>query len=304
MGREIAGFDTERSSTELMAHVNALMMAFSDYSPRDWSQLAPRTTYPRTTAGAPTPQQRLPAMQYQTLPRQNLAPPYGPATPQRVPPPHMPQMQQTPGNWQGANPFMAAPGQPSNAAATPFMQRLMQTPGSPSAGRGGRSSLGGDPVKDLALAKRTVANPRTYPATTAGMQQFQTDLATWDAKHAGPNAPAPDYATYPLTPGTTAAGSKECWTCGLVTDPPHFGVNKCRATGAVQVSVCESNIRTLIGNALYPPGARTPSRFQSGVSQIDADEMGGYNALGMFDIHQMLFKDQEGPDLGNAEGHA
>ncbi|KAF8174300.1 hypothetical protein K438DRAFT_1980298 [Mycena galopus ATCC 62051] len=304
VNREITGFDPERSGAELMAHVTALMAAFPDYAPRDWSQPALRTTYPRTTTGTPTPQQRIPAMQYQTLPRQNLAPPYGPATPQRAPPPHMPQMQQTPSNWQGANPFMAAPGQLSNASATTFMQRLMQMPGSPSAGRGGRSSLGGDPTKDLALAKCAVANPRTYPTTTAGILQFQTDITAWDAKHAGPNAPAPDYAAYPLTPGTMPAGSKECWTCGLITNPAHFGIAKCRATGATQVPILESNIRALIGNALYPPGARTPGRFQSGVLQIDTDEMGGYNALGMYDVHQILFEDQEEPDSGNAEGHA
>ncbi|KAJ6512744.1 hypothetical protein C8R45DRAFT_1152753 [Mycena sanguinolenta] len=304
--REITGFDPERSGADLMAHITALMAAFPEYTSRsrDWSSPAPRTTYPRATAGTPSPQKRPPTIQYQTLPRQNLAPPYAPATPQRAPPPHMPQMQQAPANWQNANPFFVTPGQPNNAGAAGFMQRLMQSPASPSAGCGGRGSLGGDPVKDLALARRAAANPRIYPATAIGIQQFQVDMAAWDAKHTGPNAPAPDYATYPLTPGTMPAGSKECWTCGLVTEPPHYGVTKCRATGATQVPVRESNVRALIGNTLYPPGACTPGRFQSGVSQIDVDEMAGYNALGMYDVHQVLFEEQEEPESGNGEGHA
>ncbi|KAF8192201.1 hypothetical protein K438DRAFT_1762202 [Mycena galopus ATCC 62051] len=162
INRETTGFDPKCSGAELMAHVTALMVAFSDYIPRDWSVPMPRTTYPRTTIGVPTPQQCLPAMQYQTLPRHDLAPPYAPGTQQHAPPPHMPQMQQTQSNWEGANPFRATPGQPINAGAAAFMQKLMQMPGSPLAGPGGRSSLGGDPIKDLALAKHAVANPHTY----------------------------------------------------------------------------------------------------------------------------------------------
>jgi hypothetical protein len=100
------------------------------------------------------------------------------------------------------------------------------------------------------------------------------------------------------------AGSKECWTCGLVTNPPHYGVVKCRESGATQIPVKESNVRALVGSTLFPPGARTPGRFQLGVSQIEVDEMEGYNTLGMYNIHQVLFEDQEEPESGNGEGRA
>ncbi|KAJ7665818.1 hypothetical protein B0H14DRAFT_2658402 [Mycena olivaceomarginata] len=260
IGAETTGFDPDRSGAELYAHIQALMYR------------APR----------PAPAQS-----------------YEPTTPQRGAPPHMPQMQHAPANWQvqsSANPFVATPTQ-DNSPATRFMARLLQTPGSPSAGRSNRNSLGGDPIRDLALARRAAANPRTYPG-------YQADVAAWEARYSGPSAPAPDYATYPLTPGTMPAGSKECWTCRLVTSPPHYGVVKCRESGATQIPMKESNVRALVGNTLFPPGARMPGRFQSGVSQIETNEMEGYNALGMYDVHQMLFEEQEDPESGNGEGRA
>ncbi|KAJ6522902.1 hypothetical protein B0H19DRAFT_1277187 [Mycena capillaripes] len=306
---EIEGFDPDRTGTELMAHI----AAFKAQMPTTTEQLLsyrhpgppapPRSTY---TYGVPTSAQRSPAPRPQnpTPAHQSPTQAYAPSTPQRAPPPHMPHMQQAPFQWQSAsNPF-ATPGQP-NAATSRFVQTLLSsTPGSPSTGRNTRNSLGGDPVKDAALARRAVANPRVYQATPAGMQQYQNDLVAWDMQYGPASGVAPDYATFPLTPGTLPAGSKECWTCGLIANPPHFGLAKCRASGTHAVSTRESNVRALIGNALFPPGERTPGRFQSSVSQIDADERDRYNPMGMYDVHQMLFEDQVEEQSGNGEGLA
>jgi hypothetical protein len=309
IGAETTGFDPERSGAELYAHIQALManMPPIDAPLPPWTPPVPRTTYPRAMSNSPQPQRSpTPNVQYRAPQRPAPSQSYEPMTPQRGAPPHMPQMQHAPANWQmqsPANPFVATLTQ-DNTPATRFVARLLQTPSSPSAGRSNRNSLGGDPIRDLALARWAAANPRTYPASAAGVQQYQADVAAWETCYSGPNAPAPDYATYPLTPGTMPAGSKECWTCGLVTSPPHYGVAKCHESGATQIPIKESNVRALIGNTLFPPGARTPGRFQSGVSQIETDEMEGYNALGMYDVHQMLFEEQEEPESGNGEGRA
>ncbi|KAJ7232540.1 hypothetical protein C8J57DRAFT_1578857 [Mycena rebaudengoi] len=155
---------------------------------------------------------------------------------------------------------------------------------------------------ELAVTSETRSRDTTH--TPNGLQQYQTDLAAWNTRYSPTSGLAPDYATLPLTPGTLPAGSKECWSCGQVTNPPHFGVAKCRLAGNSPVPQLESNVRALIGNALFPPGERTPSRFTH-ISQIDtADVMNGYNALGLFDIHQMLFEDQEEGESGNGEGLA
>ncbi|KAJ6530383.1 hypothetical protein DFH09DRAFT_1093618 [Mycena vulgaris] len=264
---------------------------------------APRSTYVYTSQPSPVQQQHHTPQRGPTPQRQSPGQNYAPATPQRGPPPHMPQMQQAPPNWQSPNNPFTTQTQP-NTMVSRFAQSLVAgSPGSPSAGRGSRNSLGGDPVKDLMLARRAVANPRIYPATPAGAQQYQADMMAWDAKYAPNNGLAPDYATFPLTPGTVSAGSKECWTCGLLVNPPHFGMVKCKETGTPSIPIRESNVRTLIGNVLYPPGSRTPGRFQSGVSQI-TDELEGYNALGMYNVHQLLFDEQDEAESGNGGGLA
>ncbi|KAJ6625171.1 hypothetical protein B0H10DRAFT_2212182 [Mycena sp. CBHHK59/15] len=258
---------------------------------------APRVTYPSvlTPQRAPTtPQQPMtqPAAYRQPL----LSPSQPPVTPQRGAPPHMTQAQMlaSPGN-----PF--APATYQHPTPTRFMQQLMlASPGSPSNGRvGARNSLGGDPAKDLAIAKRAAATPRTYPATAAGVQLYQTDMSAWDVTYGASTANAPDYAMFPLSPGTLPAGSKECWTCGLIPNPPHFGAAKCRASGSNTVPQREYNMRVFIGNTLFLPGERTP-RFSS-VAQIEADT---YNPMGVYDVHQMLFEEQEEPEQGNGEGPA
>lgn len=302
INREIDGFDPDRTGTELAAYVQHLMtMMPTTYaelmSPtRPGATSIPYTTYPRISPAPTPPRSATPQHQNNTQSHRGPAPP---STPQRQLPPHMAPNWQSPGNPLG-------PAQNSgNAAPTRFMQSLLQgTPNSPSTGRGSRSSLGGDPIKDLELARRAAATPRTYSLTPNGLQQYQTDLAAWNTRYSPTSGLAPDYATLPLTPGTLPAGSKECWSCGQVTNPPHFGVAKCRLAGNSPVPQLESNVRALIGNALFPPGERTPSRFTH-ISQIDtADVMNGYNALGLFDIHQMLFEDQEEGESGNGEGLA
>ncbi|KAJ6506479.1 hypothetical protein DFH09DRAFT_1334823 [Mycena vulgaris] len=265
-------------------------------SPQSRSPAPPRVNYARAGPTS-TPQHHSPT------PQQGTARPYQqsahPVTPQRQAPLHMPSNFQSTGN-----PFAPSPYQ-GNAAPSRFMQSLVGgSPGSPSAGRGSRASLGGDPLKDLEIARRAVANPRTYTATAAGMQQYQTDLAAWELQYAPTTGRAPDFATFPLSPGTLPAGSKECWSCGRIPMPPHFGVARCKQAGSVLVpQQRESNVRALIGNALYPPGERTPNRFAH-VSQINVEEHDSYNAMGLFDVHQMLFDDQEDPEPGNGEGHA
>ncbi|KAJ6547854.1 hypothetical protein B0H10DRAFT_2243386 [Mycena sp. CBHHK59/15] len=180
---EIDRFDPDRTGEERMAHI----AAFKVQMPTTSEQLLftgectaqPSTASPKSDTAAPDPTQS-----------------YTPSTPQRAPPPHMPHMQQAPLQWQASpnNPFVT-PRQP-NAATARFMQSLStSTPGSPSAGRSSRNSLGGNPVKDAALARRAVANPRVYQATPAGMQQYQNDLAAWDTQYGPASGVAPDYAT-------------------------------------------------------------------------------------------------------------
>ncbi|KAJ6470312.1 hypothetical protein DFH09DRAFT_1344546 [Mycena vulgaris] len=234
-------------------------------SPQSRSPAPPRVNYARAGPTS-TPQHHSPT------PQQGTARPYQqsahPVTPQRQAPPHMPSNFQSTGN-----PFAPSPYQ-GNAAPSRFM---------PS-------------------SRRAVANPRTYTATAAGMQQYQTDLAAWELQYAPTTGRAPDFATFPLSPGTLPAGSKECWSCGRIPMPPHFGVARCKQAGSVLVPQTRVECARVNRQRTVPTGRAHPQPAH--VSQINVEEHDSYNAMGLFDVHQMLFDDQEDPEPGNGEGHA
>ena len=51
-----------------------------------------------------------------------------------------------------------------------------------------------------------------HPNTADGQTAYQTQVTTWHA--ANPNRKPDEQHPYPLTPGTPAVGSRECWDCG------------------------------------------------------------------------------------------
>ncbi|KAJ6536315.1 hypothetical protein B0H19DRAFT_383989 [Mycena capillaripes] len=167
----------------------------------------------------------------------------------------------------------------------------MQT--SPSAGRGRLSSLSGDAIRDVDLARHITQNPRVYTSDVAGNQRYSADMSAWMSQNG--NSPAPDYASFPLTPGTVVAGSKECFHCGMLTDPPHFGRAQCMAQNGREVPTREQNIRSLVSGIIHPVGQRTPARVNQ-IGEVAYDPFGG------FDPDQPLYEDAD--ESENGEGPA
>ncbi|KAJ7347185.1 hypothetical protein DFH08DRAFT_1001854 [Mycena albidolilacea] len=111
---------------------------------------------------------------------------------------------------------------------------------------------------------------------------WSADLEVWMAQHG--NSAAPDYTCYPFTPGTAAPGLKECYRCGLLPDPPHFGPSACRERGHPLVPTRELNIRSIVGQIVHPPRQRT-----AGISQVTEVP---YDLFGGFDPEQPLYEAQ------------
>ncbi|KAK7040459.1 hypothetical protein R3P38DRAFT_2612384 [Favolaschia claudopus] len=193
-------------------------------------------------------------------------PPFTPSTPQRGPPPHMMGSSTLGGS---------ATMRPGNL----FARYPFPAPSSPSAGRGGPASLGGDPTRDAELARTLNTNPRLYAADAAGKQRYEADMTSWMAN-------ARDYAAFPFSPGTVAPGSKECWSCGVLTAPPH-GAGSC--TASTRIPRVEYNVRRFVGQILHPPGQR------AGIMQINDTP---YDPFGGYDPEQAIFEDEES---GNGE---
>ncbi|KAF8144215.1 hypothetical protein K438DRAFT_1993096 [Mycena galopus ATCC 62051] len=137
------------------------------------------------------------------------------------------------------------------------------------------TSLSGDPVRDAdtacVLAQNTQGPGRAPALQSAWMSQYGNSLS-------------PDYASFPFTPGTFAPGSRKCYQCGLLTAPPHYGQSACQSLGNPEVPTRELNIRTIVGQIIYPP-----RQCSMGISQIYEVS---YNLFGNFDPNQPLYDAQ------------
>ena len=82
--------------------------------------------------------------------------------------------------------------------------------------------------------------------TDEGRRLWEADVDIWHHMH-GRDAPPSLERPYPLKPGTAALGSGECFSCGMITDPPHIS-GTCQATE--QLRPLESRWRQLVTGML------------------------------------------------------
>ncbi|KAJ6623908.1 hypothetical protein B0H10DRAFT_1943684 [Mycena sp. CBHHK59/15] len=148
-----------------------------------------------------------------------------------------------------------------------FTKSLLSTPGSPSAGRSRPTTLSGNPAGDVDLTRRITEQPRMYPSDAAGIQRYTADMAAWAAQNGDPSSA--DYSMFPFTPGTATQA--------------HETLN------GQAVPQREQNVRSMIGNILYPQGQRTPG---ARIAQIHGTAP--YDLFGGFDPDQPLFEEEEG----------
>ncbi|KAJ7358108.1 hypothetical protein DFH08DRAFT_953298 [Mycena albidolilacea] len=87
-----------------------------------------------------------------------------------------------------------------------YAKNLLTTPISPSAGRGHFANL-----------------TQMYPTDATGVQQYKTDFETWMSQNG--HSASLDYASFPFT---APPQLKKYYHCGLLTDPPHFGLSTSR----------------------------------------------------------------------------
>ncbi|KAJ7681590.1 hypothetical protein B0H17DRAFT_1205718 [Mycena rosella] len=217
---------------------------------------SPRKAYTPSAA-----RQSAPAPQFTPAPAPR---PYQAQTPLATMTPHMPWASRTASDVFGSS--MIHP--PTNT----FAKSLLATPISPSAGRERPATLSGDVAGDVDLASHISQHPRLYSNDAAGRP--------------------PDYTTFPLSPGTVAPGSRECFRCGVLTIPAHFGSRACEGQNSRAVPIREQNLRSLVGGIIHPRGQRTPARV-SQIQEVPYDLFGGY------DPDQPLY--EEGVESENGE---
>ncbi|KAG1802187.1 uncharacterized protein HD556DRAFT_1438235 [Suillus plorans] len=78
---------------------------------------------------------------------------------------------------------------------------------------------GGSPAERLRTAAQYTTIPH-HPNSEAGRQAYAQQVQEWHTQH-GSNAIPNSQRPYPLKPGTSPIGSRECFSCGMATTPSH-----------------------------------------------------------------------------------
>ncbi|KAJ6527541.1 hypothetical protein B0H10DRAFT_1974282, partial [Mycena sp. CBHHK59/15] len=112
---------------------------------------------------------------------------------------------------------------------------------------------------------------RMYTADAAGIQSY---TPTWQ-RGSPKTAIAPlRLHHFPITPGTAAPGSRECFRCGVLTDPAHFGVRACREQNGREVPTREQSVRNFVGAIMFhranelPPASLKSTRCRTTPSVV------------------------------------
>ncbi|KIJ22810.1 hypothetical protein M422DRAFT_786339 [Sphaerobolus stellatus SS14] len=168
-----------------------------------------------------------------------------PTTP-RVGPPSTPVTYTSPGN-----PFLATPTTPTTPRNPPFGYSPQRTPHTPSP-----------------QPRITTIVSRVFQDTQEGRIAYEKAMTEW-LRQVGPHGRSTAANPIPLTPGTAATGSNECYACGLIVN--HTAQN---CTTERRVPDAERSWRSYCGYLANPPQRRgwqipqTPTRNIAAVHHI------------------------------------
>jgi hypothetical protein len=254
--------------------------------PSPMSNLANRLTetslynapnYPRYTERAP-PTPFTPPIQVTPVP---YVPPQRRETPSRpVTPPHQLLTPAT-----SNNPFLN-----NTTPRQGTLPQLPYTPSTPSPQY--RQESDSQPLAYLAQQ-----NSRLYPDDESGHQNYERDMASWENVYGTDKPMSFNRDHLPLTPGTVALGSQECYGCGL---PGHTASGpNCNLPEEARITtrrVRERGWRSYISKILYPPGSRTPIQRMGlqqspNITLLSPEEEVTYDPH-IYDIESVIFLDE------------
>jgi hypothetical protein len=107
---------------------------------------------------------------------------------------------------------------------------------------------GGSPA-DRARAAAQYATIPHHPDTETGNQAYNQQVQEWHTQHGAdaiPNSQRP----YPLKPGTSPIGSRECFNCGIATAPPHQAYDCANAPLPPQEMKWRETVSRLVSRSL------------------------------------------------------
>ncbi|KAJ7059293.1 hypothetical protein C8F01DRAFT_1370852 [Mycena amicta] len=173
----------------------------------------------------------------------------------------------------------APPATPMTKLANQLNTAGLKTPKPAGAGAGGRDAFGGGggrgnlftPRQDLdetgiQKLRELVARISVPPTTKVGREFYKAQIDAWDKEYGGRNPRALlEEVGYPLSPGTAAPGTGECFRCGHLTAPRHAR----DACAAEEIPCLETAFREICNKYLRAPRFRP----QQNVAQVNYLDM-------------------------------
>ncbi|KAG1854087.1 hypothetical protein C8R48DRAFT_675684 [Suillus tomentosus] len=169
-----------------------------------------------------------------------------------IPPAFQPSVQsptpQIPQTRQSTNMF--TPGMPMSRGNLFYGHRgYPQTP----------TRRGGSPADHMRTAAQYATIPH-HPNSDAGKQAYAQQVQEWRTQHrvdAIPNSQRP----FPLKPGTSPIGSRECFNCGMATAPPHQAYECPNEPVPIQETKWRETVSRLVSRTLATP--TTPGQMSN-----------------------------------------
>ncbi|KZP10865.1 hypothetical protein FIBSPDRAFT_962756 [Athelia psychrophila] len=294
--RMMQKFSESKAMRELEERVNALSIPsqYANHSPAPTAQHYQQTYYspsytPPHHRAQPTPGPQTPVPQPTAGLNHYAA---------RQTPAHLPITPAAPHQGYLPTPANSALNNPFSDQTTPrpnnFSRQLAQTQASPLAGRGTDSND---------IARRIAIESIPYQDTPEGVAAYTRAYTEWEARWGADNLCTFITDRLPLSPGTSPLGSKECYTCGIASTPPHLGFD-CLALDHKKIPVREKQWRTYINKALWNAGQRsTPGRrsYQASpiIAQIAVTDDGYAYDPNIYPADSLQFEDD--PSSGNGQ---
>ncbi|KAG2337313.1 hypothetical protein BDR05DRAFT_1005127 [Suillus weaverae] len=209
-----------------------------------------KSTAPSPVSSNQTTYSPTPAFQYGYqfgTPPAMMSQPQSVAPPPTYQAPLMPAVPQIPQMPQGSNLFTAT-AQITRGNLFYGYRGYPQTP---------TRSRGGSPADRARTAAQYTTIPH-HPDSDTGRQAYAQQIQEWHTQHgteAIPNSQRP----YPLKPGTSPIGSRECFNCGMATAPPHQAYDCPNAPLPPQETKWRETILRLVSGALVPAATPGPT---------------------------------------------
>lgn len=150
--------------------------------------------------------------------------------------------------------------------------------------------------RTITLAHMAASSSRLYPNTEAGHEQYAKDLTAWETAYSGATQMTFTKDHLPLTPGTVALGSQECYVCG---QNGHTG-RDCKALTSTQINQRERSWRIYITKILFPVGNRATVQRQSPASSSPYANIAQMNA---YDTESPVYYDPYIYPIDNVQFH-